>query len=67
MMTSTTLVWMEQNPKLWSPLTRRRTASNHPLPEPRQVEMPPSQSDAFVFFGATGDLAYKQIFPASRR
>jgi len=26
--------------------------------------MPPSQSDAFVFFGATGDLAYKKIFPA---
>ena len=23
-----------------------------------------SKSDAFVFFGATGDLAYKQIFPA---
>src|SRR5437868_4262205 len=23
-----------------------------------------SPSDAFVFFGATGDLAYKQIFPA---
>jgi len=23
-----------------------------------------SESDAFVFFGATGDLAYKQIFPA---
>ncbi len=23
-----------------------------------------SASDAFVFFGATGDLAYKQIFPA---
>ena len=22
------------------------------------------QSDAFVFFGATGDLAFKQIFPA---
>ncbi len=22
------------------------------------------QSDALVFFGATGDLAYKQIFPA---
>ena len=21
-------------------------------------------SDAFVFFGASGDLAYKQIFPA---
>ncbi len=24
----------------------------------------PDRSDAFVFFGATGDLAYKQIFPA---
>jgi len=24
----------------------------------------PTQSDAFVFFGATGDLAYKKIFPA---
>jgi glucose-6-phosphate 1-dehydrogenase len=24
----------------------------------------PEHSDAFVFFGATGDLAYKQIFPA---
>jgi glucose-6-phosphate 1-dehydrogenase len=24
----------------------------------------PAASDAFVFFGATGDLAYKQIFPA---
>ena len=26
--------------------------------------MAPSRSDAFVFFGATGDLAYKKIFPA---
>ena len=26
--------------------------------------MPPQRSDAFVFFGATGDLAFKQIFPA---
>ncbi len=26
--------------------------------------MTPSASDAFVFFGATGDLAFKQIFPA---
>ena len=26
--------------------------------------MTTAQSDAFVFFGATGDLAYKQIFPA---
>ena len=25
------------------------------------------QSDAFVFFGATGDLAFKQIFPALQR
>src|ERR1700758_2893998 len=25
---------------------------------------PAQHSDAFVFFGATGDLAYKQIFPA---
>ena len=29
-------------------------------PQMRQVD----RSDAFVFFGATGDLAYKQIFPA---
>jgi glucose-6-phosphate 1-dehydrogenase len=26
--------------------------------------MPTTQSDAFVFFGATGDLAHKKIFPA---
>ena len=26
--------------------------------------MPEPQSDAFVFFGASGDLAYKKIFPA---
>ena len=26
--------------------------------------MSESQSDALVFFGATGDLAYKKIFPA---
>ncbi|MHA6688692.1 glucose-6-phosphate dehydrogenase [Mesorhizobium sp. A556] len=26
--------------------------------------MPATQADAFVFFGATGDLAYKQVFPA---
>src|SRR5580700_9778097 len=24
----------------------------------------PTQSDALVFFGATGDLAYKKVFPA---
>jgi glucose-6-phosphate 1-dehydrogenase len=26
--------------------------------------MSESDADAFVFFGATGDLAYEQIFPA---
>ncbi|MEO7127672.1 MAG: glucose-6-phosphate dehydrogenase, partial [Rhodoferax sp.] len=26
--------------------------------------MAAAHSDAFVFFGATGDLAYKQVFPA---
>src|SRR5271155_4178583 len=26
--------------------------------------MSPAHSDALVFFGATGDLAYKKIFPA---
>jgi glucose-6-phosphate 1-dehydrogenase len=26
--------------------------------------MPTFESDALVFFGATGDLAYKQIFPS---
>src|ERR1041385_3376840 len=26
--------------------------------------MNPTHSDALVFFGATGDLAYKKIFPA---
>src|SRR6516225_9306883 len=29
--------------------------------------MPNEMSDAFVFFGATGDLAYKQIFPSLQR
>ncbi|MEP6607972.1 MAG: glucose-6-phosphate dehydrogenase [Burkholderiaceae bacterium] len=28
------------------------------------VDMTQQNSDAFVFFGATGDLAYKKIFPA---
>lgn len=26
--------------------------------------MPSAHSNAFVFFGITGDLAYKQVFPA---
>src|SRR5580698_6136973 len=29
--------------------------------------MDQTQSDALVFFGATGDLAYKQIFPSLQR
>src|SRR5262249_24152157 len=33
----------------------------HPLEE---FPMNQSHSDALVFFGATGDLAYKKIFPA---
>ncbi len=28
--------------------------------------MGPMHSDALVFFGATGDLAYKKIFPLQR-
>jgi glucose-6-phosphate 1-dehydrogenase len=31
---------------------------------PYRPGMAPDRSDAFVFFGATGDLAFKQIFPA---
>jgi glucose-6-phosphate 1-dehydrogenase len=30
----------------------------------RPASQPDGRSDAFVFFGATGDLAFKQIFPA---
>lgn len=29
--------------------------------------MPNEMCDAFVFFGATGDLAYKQIFPSLQK
>ncbi len=31
---------------------------------PRETNMNSSASDALVFFGATGDLAYKKIFPS---
>src|ERR1700743_1729101 len=31
------------------------------------MDMEQPISDALVFFGATGDLAYKQIFPALQR
>jgi glucose-6-phosphate 1-dehydrogenase len=30
----------------------------------KDEKMAVAESDAFVFFGATGDLAYKKIFPA---
>jgi glucose-6-phosphate 1-dehydrogenase len=33
-------------------------------PTPRSGPIDSQQSDAIVFFGATGDLAYKEIFPA---
>ncbi|HWD46458.1 MAG TPA: glucose-6-phosphate dehydrogenase [Actinomycetota bacterium] len=33
-------------------------------PDPRSGPIDKQPSDALVFFGATGDLAYKQIFPA---
>src|SRR4029079_11087721 len=60
------------------PLRALRLARRGRLPEPRalghalRVRRPPGEevradrprSDAFVFFGATGDLAYKKIFPA---
>jgi glucose-6-phosphate 1-dehydrogenase len=40
-------------------------ASNSTQPVPKaSPPAEPSKSDALVFFGATGDLAYKQIFPA---
>ena len=37
-------------------------SANHPAPPPGSPEKIPS--DALVFFGATGDLAHKQIFPS---
>src|SRR5579871_5505040 len=35
-----------------------------PLNNPQSTLSPAIHSDALVFFGATGDLAYKKIFPA---
>jgi glucose-6-phosphate 1-dehydrogenase len=35
-----------------------------PQPAPNPQSRVAATADAFVFFGATGDLAYKQIFPA---
>src|SRR5687768_8249204 len=45
--------------------SRRHTFTPAPRSRGRIDDMPAaSQSDALVLFGATGDLAYKQIFPA---
>jgi glucose-6-phosphate 1-dehydrogenase len=33
-------------------------------PKNKKETMTPLHSDALIFFGATGDLAYKKIFPA---
>src|ERR1700681_4583938 len=42
------------------------TSPERPLERPSALQSPPAAtiSDALVFFGATGDLAFKQIFPA---
>jgi glucose-6-phosphate 1-dehydrogenase len=40
------------------------TLKNRAKSGPREETMSNIHSDAFVFFGATGDLAYKKIFPS---
>ena len=45
----------------WTPRAQRRCEQPAVSGTLRAVENP---TDAFVFFGATGDLAYRQIFPA---
>src|SRR5205814_782215 len=42
-------------------MLRKLPANDHP---PKRSAMSEARSDALVFFGATGDLAYKKIFPA---
>src|SRR5262249_3859655 len=47
--------------------SRQESYNNRGRSDGRGAKMGPTaslQSDAFVFYGATGDLAYKQIFPA---
>jgi glucose-6-phosphate 1-dehydrogenase len=46
------------------PLLRRHAIIPSPEPGSRRTLISQEQSDAIVFFGATGDLADKQIFPA---
>ena len=50
-------------PRSLGPPVRRGHASRLDVGE----EMSAPHSDALVFFGATGDLAYKKIFPALQR
>ena len=49
-----------------SAATSRKPPASEPPADSRAIpgERWRSQSDALVFFGATGDLAYKKIFPA---
>src|SRR5918993_1041173 len=41
-----------------------RSLSRLRKPDPRSGPIDSQRSDAIVFFGATGDLAYKEVFPA---
>ena len=42
----------------------RNSAATSKSPPRREAPMNAARSDAIVFFGATGDLAYKKVFPA---
>src|SRR6478672_3949640 len=46
------------------PSLRIRRPRGEACPADRRRPMTVPHSDALVFFGATGDLAYKKIFPA---
>lgn len=45
-----------------TPIDARAVTMEHGIP--RQSDLVGDRSDALVFFGITGDLAYKKIFPA---
>src|SRR5262249_18230984 len=47
-----------------APLGDALPVRRSPREEGRQVAMEGNRADALVFFGATGDLAYKKIFPS---
>lgn len=47
-----------------SPIDNHRVRERALTLRTAEYMMPAPRSDAFVFFGVTGDLAYKQIFPA---